>query len=72
MKKGMRGSHPTGTIAPSGMRMGAGPVPGAGMLNTGGPGKAALRVKPRMAGANFQGGANSYSPPKMSIQRNGE
>lgn len=67
-----RGKHPTGTIAPSGMRMGAGPVAGAGMLTTGGPGKAAMRVKPRMAGAKFQGGANSYNPPKMPIQRNGE
>lgn len=71
MKKS-RGKHPTGTIAPSGMRMGAGPVPGAGMLNTGGPGKAAMRVKPRMAGANFQGGANSYSPPGMKTTNQGE
>lgn len=72
MKKSFRGSHPTGTIAPSGMRMGAGPVPGAGIVRTGGPGAAAMRVKPNMAGAKFSGGANSYSPPKMSIQKMGE
>lgn len=64
--------HPTGTNAPSSMRTGAGPVAGAGMLTTGGPGKAAMRVSPRMAGAKFSGGANSYSPPKMSKTSQGE
>lgn len=64
--------HPTGTYAPSGMRMGPGPVKGAGIVRTGGPGKAAMRVKPNMSGTKFTGGANSYSPPKMSIQKNGE
>lgn len=66
------GRHPTGTIAPSGMRIGAGPVMGAGIVKTGGPGVAAMRVKPHMSGTNFQGGANSYEPPKMPIQKNGE
>lgn len=72
MKKMKMGRHPTGTIAPSGMRMGAGPVAGAGMLTTGGPGKAAMRVTPHMAGAKFTGGANSYSPPNMSKISQGE
>ena len=69
MKKMSRGSK---SPAPSGMRMGPGPVAGAGMVTTGGPGKAAMRVKPHMAGAKFSGGANSYSPPKMSTYRQGE
>lgn len=64
--------HPTGTNAPSSMRTGPGPVAGAGMVMTGGPGKAAMRVKPHMAGAGFTGGANSYSPPKMSKTSQGE
>ena len=64
--------HPTGTYAPSGMRMGPGSVKGAGMVMTGGPGKMASKVTPHMAGAKFEGGANSYKPPKMSVQKNGE
>lgn len=64
--------HPTGTMAPSGMRMGAGPVAGAGIVRTGGPGKAAMRVTPKPAGGKFSGGANSYTPPKMSTQKMGE
>lgn len=64
--------HPTGTSAQSNMKSGPGPVKGAGMVMTGGPGKAAMRVKPHMAGANFQGGANSYKPSKMSKITSGE
>lgn len=43
-----------------------GPKSGAGELGAGNPGKSAMRVKPRMSAA-FEGGANSYSPKKMSI-----
>lgn len=64
--------HPTGTKAQSNMRTGPGPVAGAGQVCTGGPGKAAMRVKPHMAGAKFEGGANSYKPPRMSVTSQGE
>lgn len=65
-------SHPSGTKAHSNMKTGPGPVKGAGEVMTGGPGRAAMRVKPHMAGANFEGGKNSYSPPKMSKYSQGE
>lgn len=42
-----------------------GKVKGAGELGCGNPGKAAMRVKPRMAGLPFEGGKNSYSPKGM-------
>lgn len=67
-----KGKHYSGSHAPSSMRTGPGPVAGAGMVMTGGPGRAAMKVKPHMAGANFTGGANSYSPPKMSKTNQGE
>jgi hypothetical protein len=38
---------------------------GAGQVSAGGPGKAAMRVTPHMSAGQFQGGANSYGPPKM-------
>lgn len=63
--------HPTGSKAPSAMYSGSGPA-GAGQVCTGGPGKAAMRVTPRPAGGKFQGGANSYKPRGMKIQRSGE
>lgn len=71
MKK-MKSRHSSGTNAQSNMRTGPGPVKGAGEVMTGGPGRAAMRVKPHMAGANFTGGANSYKPPRMSKTNQGE
>lgn len=38
---------------------------GAGQLGCGDPGKAAMRVKPRMSGLPFEGGENSYKPKGM-------
>jgi len=43
---------------------------GAGELSMGGPGRMAMKTKSgKMAGANFEGGANSYNPPKMSSNK---
>lgn len=67
-----KGRHYSGTSAQSNMKTGPGPVKGAGELSTGGPGRAAMKVRPHMAGANFTGGANSYKPPRMSKQTSGE
>lgn len=53
-------------------RMGPGPVAGAGMVAAGGPGPAARRVTPQMAGANFTGGANSYNAPGMKTYKEGQ
>ncbi len=53
------------------MSHGPGPVKGAGYVTTGGPGKAAMRVKPHMAGAKFSVGSKS-TPSGMKIQRSGE
>lgn len=39
---------------------------GAGELGCGDPGKAAMRVKPRMSGLPFEGGKNSFKPKSMS------
>lgn len=50
-------------------RVGAGSGMSAGQVSCGGPGKAAMRVTPHMSAAQFQGGANSYSPGKMSTYR---
>lgn len=38
---------------------------GAGELGAGDPGKYAMKVKPRMSGLPFEGGANSYKPKGM-------
>jgi len=46
-------------------RIHGGEVKGAGELGCGDPGKAAMRVKPSMAGLPFEGGKNSYSPKGM-------
>lgn len=67
MKKG----HYTGSNAPSSMRHGAGPVAGAGYVKTGGPGKAAMKVKSHMAGTNFSVGGKS-TPGGMKVQKQGE
>lgn len=65
-----KGSYP-GTTAYSSMRHGAGPVAGAGMVNTGGPGKMASKISPRMSGTKF--GVGSSSTPKgMKVQKQGE
>lgn len=42
-----------------------GKIKGAGELGCGDPGKAAMRVKPRMSGLPFEGGANSFKPKGM-------
>lgn len=56
--------------AHSTMSYGSGPK-GAGMVTTGGPGKAAMRVKPHMSGTKFSVGSKS-TPKGMKIQRMGE
>jgi hypothetical protein len=38
---------------------------GAGELGCGDPGRAAMKVKPRMSGLPFEGGENSYKPKGM-------
>lgn len=50
--------HETGEIH-------GGKVAGAGELGGGDPGKAAMRVTPRMSGLPFEGGENSYKPKGM-------
>lgn len=69
MAKGhkMRASKSSGSHAHKGERMGRGSAQGAGMVSTGGPGKAAMRVTPHMSAASFEGGANAYKPAKMSV-----
>ena len=45
---------------------------GAGENSCGGPGKMAMKTKSgQMSGTNFEGGKNSYTPPKMSIANKG-
>lgn len=39
-------------------------------LVSNGPGKVMSKVRPRPAGGNFQGGANSFSPKGMSTYKN--
>lgn len=65
-----KGSYP-GTTAYSSMRHGAGPVAGAGMIKTGGPGTAAMKVKSHMSGTNFSVGS-SKTPAGMKVQKQGE
>jgi len=65
MKKSRsRATRSSGSSAHRNERSGAGPA-GAGEVATGGPGKAAGRVRPHISGAQFEGGANSYSPKGM-------
>lgn len=65
--------HTSGTKIAHGESIGPGPVAGAGYVKTGGPGKAAQKqMNMRPAGGKFQGGASSYKPGKMSVQRSGE
>lgn len=64
--------HTSGTSRSHGESVGPGPVKGAGEVRMAGTNPTAKRVTMRPAGGNFQGGANSYSPKKMSIQRQGE
>lgn len=48
-----------------------GRVAGAGELGCGDPGKAAMRVKPRMSGLPFEG-AKNYSPKGMRASEDEE
>jgi hypothetical protein len=62
------------TYAPSSERIGGPEVAGAGHLRMAGDIYAnpqAKKTKIKMGG-NFEGGANSYKPPKMSIEKEGE
>lgn len=65
------GRHYTGSNAPSSMRTGPGPVAGAGMVMTGGPGKAASKVTSHMSGTKF-GVGSSATPKGMKVQKQGE
>ncbi len=66
-----KGSAYPGTRAFSSMRHGGAPVAGAGIVKTGGPGAAAMKVKSNMSGTKFSVGSSSM-PKGMKIQREGE
>ncbi len=75
--RGMRGYSGHGAVSTSGSgrhheMSGPGPVAGAGEVRMASTNPTAKRIKPRMAGANFQGGANSYSPKGLKVQFEGE
>lgn len=62
------------TNAPSSERLGGPQIAGAGQLRMAGNiynNPQVKRTKIQM-GKNFEGGANSYKPPKMSIEKEGE
>ena len=71
MAKGYRKSSTSGSHAHHGERTGRGQSTGAGQVSAGGPGPAAMKVKPHMSAANFTNGPGT--PPKgMKIYSQGE
>lgn len=69
----MAKGHFSGTMAHSTMAHHGGKVKGAGELggNYGGPGKAASKTKSKMSGLPFEGGAGSYKPKGMKVNKKG-
>jgi len=61
--------HTSGTSAPHSERIGGPEAPSAGKVRMAGDiydNPQARKTKMRPAGGKFEGGANSYKPPKMS------
>lgn len=68
-----KSKHWSGTNAHSTMAHHGGKVSGAGELGGvyGGPGKAAMKTKPKMSGLPFEGGGNKSKAKVMKANKSG-
>jgi hypothetical protein len=68
-------THTTGARRPHGETLGAGEKEGAGELRMAGniyANPQSRGTNPKPAGGKFEGGANSYSPKGMRVEKEGE